>query len=312
VADEQRGSTPTIGWIGTGRMGSVMAERLLGAGYRLAVYNRTRTKAEPLAKLGASLVDSPVDLASCSTVFTMVSASDAFLEVVLGPNGLLTGEVRGLDCIVDCSTISSEASAKVREAAMAKGVALVDAPVSGNAKVAAAGKLAIVASGDHASFESVRPYLNAVTPAVTYVGEGEAARTVKICHNLLLAVVAQSLAEITVLAEKSGVPRHALIDFINNSVMGSMFTRYKAPAYVGLDFTPTFTPALLRKDLDLGLAIARQLEVPLPLVAQTREIVQSLIGNGYVDCDFAALLELQARAANLKLEPEDVQVGTGL
>jgi len=135
---------------------------------------------------------------------------------------------------------------------------------------------------------------------------------VKICHNVFLGIVAQSLAEITVLAEKAGVPRHAFLDFINKSVMGSTFTRYKTPAFVNLDFAPTFTPLLLRKDLDLGLAEARKREVPMPVAAATREVVQTLIGNGYVDCDFAALLELEAKSAQLRLKPENIAVSDGL
>lgn len=303
---------PRVGWIGAGRMGLAMAARLLSAGVGLAVYNRTRSKAEPLAAGGATLVGGVRDLASCEIVFSMVAGPESFLEVMCGPEGLLAGEGPFPSLVVDCSTISAEASAEVRRFAAARGVQTLDAPVSGNPKVVAAGRLAIVASGERSAFERARPYLEAIGSAVTYVGAGEVARTVKICHNVLLAVVIQSLAEITVLAEKSGVPRHALLDFINNSVMGSMFTRYKTPALVRLDYTPTLVPALLRKDLDLGLAAAHALDVPLPLAAQVREIVQSLIGNGFAEVDFAALLELQARAAGLRLVAEDVDVDTGL
>ena len=135
---------------------------------------------------------------------------------------------------------------------------------------------------------------------------------VKICHNILLGVVTQSLAEITVLAEKGGVPRHAFLDFINKSVMGSLFTKYKSPAFVNLDWTPTFTPYLLRKDLDLGLEAGRNLGVPQPLTALTREIVQSMIGNGYKDSDFGALLELEAKAAGLELKSENKMIDDGL
>jgi 3-hydroxyisobutyrate dehydrogenase-like beta-hydroxyacid dehydrogenase len=147
---------------------------------------------------------------------------------------------------------------------------------------------------------------------VTYVGEGELARMVKICHNLLLGVVTQCLAEIVVLAEKGGVPRHATLDFINNSVMGSMFSRYKTPAFVTLDLTPTFTPVLLRKDLDLGLKAGKALGVPLPVTELTRALVQRAIDAGQTDCDFAVLLLEQAKAAGMTLTPEDVEVGTGL
>ena len=135
---------------------------------------------------------------------------------------------------------------------------------------------------------------------------------VKICHNVFLGIVAQSLAEITILAEKGGVPRHAFLEFINKSVMGSPFSTYKTPSYVNLDMTPTFTPILLRKDMDLGLAAARHLSVPMPVAAAARECVQSIIGNGYVDCDFAALLLQQAANSGLDVESEEKEIGTGL
>jgi 3-hydroxyisobutyrate dehydrogenase-like beta-hydroxyacid dehydrogenase len=147
---------------------------------------------------------------------------------------------------------------------------------------------------------------------VTYVGEGELARMVKICHNLLLGVIAQSLAEITVLAEKGGVPRHAFLEFINNSVVGSMFSRYKTPAFVNLDWTPTFTPVLLRKDLDLGLKAAKALGVPLPVTQVTRDIVDEAVEAGHTDCDFAILLDQQAKKSRLELKSENVAVDDGL
>jgi 3-hydroxyisobutyrate dehydrogenase-like beta-hydroxyacid dehydrogenase len=301
-----------LGWIGTGRMGFPMAARLLKRGCQLAVYNRTRAKAEPLAAEGARIVDSPAALADRDIVFTMVSGSQDLLEVVSGRSGLLSRPGRAPRIVVDCSTVSQEASAKARAAAAEVGCALLAAPVSGNGKVVEAGRLSLVVSGSRAAYDEALPYLESLGEGVSYVGEGELARMVKICHNVLLGVIAQSLAEITVLAEKAGVPRHAFLDFINKSVLGSTFTRYKTPAFVNLDFTPTFTPVLLRKDLDLGLAAARNLEVPMPMAAAVREIVQGLIGNGYVDCDFAALLELEARAARLAVRPENVPVSDGL
>ena len=144
------------------------------------------------------------------------------------------------------------------------------------------------------------------------MGDGELARIVKICHNVFLGVVTQSLAEITILAQKAGVPRHAFLDFMNQSVMGSTFTRYKTPAYVNLDFKVTFTPYLLRKDLDLGLDAGRRFEVPMPLASITRDLVQSMMGNGMTEQDFATLLVQQARASGVELAPENVPVSDGL
>ena len=301
-----------LGWIGTGRMGYAMAARLLRHTCDVAVYNRTRSKAEPLVALGAKVVDSPADLADRDIVFTMVSGPDDLIEVVAGSKGVLSRTDHVPTLLVDCSSVSTEASAAVRAQAAARGVAMLAAPVSGNAKVVKAGLLSVVASGPEAHFKIAEPFLALLGRGVSYVGDGELARMVKICHNILLGVVTQSLAEITVLAEKGGVPRHAFLDFINKSVMGSLFTKYKSPSFVNLDWTPTFTPYLLRKDLDLGLEAGRQLGVPQPLTALTREIVQCMIGNGYQDVDFGALLEMEAKAAGLELKKENRAVDDGL
>src|SRR6185295_1242222 len=301
-----------IGWIGIGRMGYAMAARLAKQGADLTVWNRTRAKAETLAKHGAKIASALSELAACDIVFVMVSTWDDVREVIAGPGGLLAAETPRTRLVVECSSISLEGSAELRSLLAARGIELLAAPVSGNAKVIEAGRLSFVCSGPRPAFDRALPYLRMIAPAASYVGEGELARIVKICHNVLLGVVTQSLAEITVLAEKRGVPRHAFLDFINQSVMGSTFSRYKSPAFVNLDWTPTFTPVLLKKDMDLGLEAARALGVPMPLAATTREIVQSLVGNGYVDCDFATLLELEARNAGLSMAPENVTVDDGL
>lgn len=301
----------TIGWIGAGRMGYPMAKRLLDAGCDVSIYNRTRAKAEPLAALGGRIVDTPRELGDRDIVFTMVSASDDLIAVTFGEKGLFTGDATpGL--LVECSSVSEEASAQVRARAADLGVDMLASPVSGNGKVVKAGKLTIVSSGPRAAFQTAQPYLNAIGRGATYVGEGELARMVKICHNLLLGVYTQCLAEITVLAEKGGVSRHDFLDFINNSVMGAMFSRYKTPSFVNLDMTPTFTPELLRKDLDLGLTAGEQLGVPLPVTRLTRDLVQKTIDAGHSGRDFAVLLEEQAKASGLALKPENVQVGDGL
>ena len=308
-----------IGWIGMGRMGYPMAERLLKAGHDVAVYNRTRSKAEPLVQRGARIVGAPADLARSAVLFTMVSTSDDLKAVLLGERGLLARGQGAPAIIVDCSSISEESSVEIRRAVEAAGAQFVAAPVSGNGKCVRAGKLSVVASGPKAAFAEVEDLLKIIAGrGVTYVGEGDQARIVKICHNVLLGVVAQTLAEITILAQKAGVPRHAFLEFINKSVLGSVFSQYKTPAYVNLDFTTTFTPHLLRKDLDLGLAAGRRHETPLPVTAATREVLQAHMGSGrfepdgYLDKDFATLLESQARGAGLKLVPENVAVSDGL
>ena len=301
-----------LGWIGTGRMGYAMVARLLKHGCDVAVYNRTRSKAEPLTALGATVVNSPADLANRDIVFTMVSGPHDLIEVISGARGLLSHESHTPKLLIDCSSVSTEASAAVRKQAAIRDMAMLAAPVSGNAKVVKAGLLSIVASGPVEQYRIAEPFLALLGRGVSYVGDGELARMVKICHNILLGVLTQSLAEITILAEKGGVPRHAFLDFMNNSVLGSVFTKYKSPAFVNLDWTPTFTPYLLRKDLDLGLEAGRSLGVPQPLTALTREIVQSMIGNGYQEVDFGALLELQAKASGLELKSEHKAIDDGL
>jgi 3-hydroxyisobutyrate dehydrogenase-like beta-hydroxyacid dehydrogenase len=304
-------ATPSVGWIGTGRMGYQLALRLLNVGYDVSAYNRTRTKAEPLAEFGAKIVDSPADLADRDVVCVMVSADKDLEAVISGPGGLLTGEVLP-KIIIDSSTVSAEASARVRGVVEDAGAQFVAAPVSGNPKVIGAGKLTVAASGPRPAFDEVEPLLAAWGHGVTYVGEGEAARLVKIAHNVFLGVVIQSLAEITVLAERGGVSRSAFLEFLNESVLGSTFSRYKSPALVNLDFHPTFTSVLLRKDLQLGLAAGRDLGVPMPLAAATDMLVAQVIGAGYTEDDFATLVLEQARRSGYEIEPENVLVDDGL
>src|SRR5207344_2825254 len=194
-------------------------------------------------------------------------------------------------------------------------------PVSGNAKVIKAGRLSAVASGPEALFKQVEPLIEVFAPqGVSYVGEGELARVCKIAHNVMLGVVIENLIEIMLVAEKAGVPRHAFLAFMNNGVMGSMFTRYKSPALVNLDWTTTFTPELLRKDLDLGLSLGRDYDVVMPVTAAAREMLQSHFGaatlkpkpDEYLQKDFAALMETMGLASGMKLESENQNVPTGL
>ena len=297
---------------GTQRLSNDTGSRLSpGRRPSVVVWNRTRAKAEPLIQYGAKIADHLSELADCDVVFCMVSTWNDVKEVVAGPGGLLS-KGKAPRIVVECSSISLEGSAELRAMLAKHGSHLLAAPVSGNAKVIKAGKLSFVCSGPREVFDEVLPLLRMIAPAASYVGDGELARIVKICHNVLLGVVTQSLAEITILAQKAGVPRHAFLDFINQSVMGSVFSRYKTPAFVNLDFKVTFTPYLLRKDMDLGLDAGRKYEVPMPLASATRDLIQSMMGNGLTEEDFATLILQQARASGIDLEPENVPVNDGL
>ncbi len=301
-----------VGWIGTGRMGFALAERLLDAGVDLWAYNRTRAKAERLVAHGAKIVDSPADLAERDIVFIMVAGPADVLEVTLGESGVLSRDDARPGIVVDSTTIDLSTSQVLSARAAALGTEVLAVPVSGNPTVVSSGRLTAVASGPRSAFETALPYLELFGQKVTYVGEGDEARLVKICHNLLLGIVAESMAEITTLAEAAGVARSDFLEFLNDSVMGSTFTRYKTPSFVNLDYEPTFTLHLLRKDFELGLASGRDLGVPLPTAALVHQIVMDGIGRGYGDLDFASLLTRLSEAAGRSIEPENRKVSDGL
>jgi 3-hydroxyisobutyrate dehydrogenase len=312
----------TIGWIGVGRMGYQMAERLVQAGHDVSIWNRTKSKAEPLGKLGGKIVDKLSDLASVDILFAIVSEGKDLEEVYFGKDGIVTNAKGKLPKVfVDCSSISVEESGRIRARLKEKGVDFICAPVSGNALVIKAGKLSSVVSGPEASAKLAMPLIEVFAPrGVSYVGDGELARICKIAHNVMLGVVIENLLEITLLANKMGVPRHAFLAFMNNGVMGSMFTAYKTPALVNLDWSTTFTPELLRKDLDLGLELGREWDVPMPVTAATREVVQQHIGKALsqpntkeiLAQDFARMAETMAELSGMKLTSENKNVGTGL
>lgn len=300
-----------IGWIGLGRMGEAMVTKLLKAGHTVHVWNRTASKAAHLTEYGAKIAAAKTDLADCDVVFTMVSTTDDLKEVLFGAGGLVSGAKKP-KVVVDSSSISQEGSAEIRAQLEGMGVGYLCTPVSGNAKVAKAGKLLTVSSGPKALYEQVEPYLQAMARKVMWVGEGELARIWKIAHNTMFGVIIQSLCEITLLAEKAGIPRHVFLESINQSVLGSMYTKYKTPALVNLDFTTTFTPKLLLKDMELGMGAAKTLGVVMPTASVTRDSVAALSHQYPGDIDFSVLLLELARSAGMKLQAENVEVSDGL
>src|SRR5688500_11201139 len=197
-------------------MGYEMAARLAKGGCDIAVWNRTKAKAQPLEKYGAKIADSLAELAAREIVFCMVSTWDDVKQVV---GKLLAGAAKP-KMVVECSSISLEGSAELREMLSRQNIEYLAAPVSGNAKVIKAGKLTFVVSGPKAAYDKARPYLDMMGVGSSYVGEGELARTAKICHNVMPGVVIQCLSRITILARQGGMPRHAVPDFQDKTVMG--------------------------------------------------------------------------------------------
>jgi len=293
-------------------MGYPLAERLAKAGHRVKGYNRTRSKAEGLTAAGVALVNHPAELADCDIVFTMVSTADDLWSVLTGPNGLYTNQSASPSILAELSTISPEASAEIRAASAARGTEMLVVPVSGNDVVARAGKLRITASGPRPVFDAVSPYLSCLGQNVTYVGEGEISRMVKICHNLYLGILFEGLAEVTLLAQAHGVPRHLFLDVINNSVLGSTFTRYKTPVIANLDYTVTFTHTLMLKDLELGLKAAMASGVKLPATEVVRDLVKECVNDGQAEHDYTSMLSKLAEQAGMELVSENAPVTDGL
>ncbi|MFG1803749.1 NAD(P)-dependent oxidoreductase [Micromonospora carbonacea] len=287
-----------VGLLGTGRMGTAIGRRLLAAGSGLTVWNRTPARTGPLVADGAVAAATPADVAACEVVFVAVSASADLLAVLDGPEGLLA-RPDGLRVVVDCSTVSAAASARARQLAADAGVGFVAAPVSGNPAVVAAGRACFVASAPAEQFAVAEPLLGRIGRAAVRVGDGEQSRLVKLCHNLYLGVLVQALAEVTALAEKGGADREAFLRFLGETVVGSPWVRDRTPALAAGDLTPTFTTALLRKDFDLGLAAAREHEVPMAVAGLTHQLVQAAIGRGLGERDLLSLFAVQAQASGL-------------
>ena len=243
----------------------------------------------------------------------MVSTAADLKEVLTGEHGLFAQAGTAPKILVELSTIATGKSRGDPDHRRARaGHAMLVVPVSGNDVVARAGRLSVMASGPRDAFDAVAPYLACFGPSVTYVGEGEVARIVKICHNLYLAIMYEGLAEVTLLAGSHGVARHVFLDVINKSVLGSTFSRYKTPVIANLDYTVTFTNALMRKDLDLGLAAAQANGVTLPVTQVVRDIVQASIDDGRAGHDYTVMLDKLAQYSGMVLASEMVPVGDGL
>ncbi|MDX6338781.1 MAG: hypothetical protein QOG05_6121 [Streptosporangiaceae bacterium] len=292
-----------VSWLGVGRMGEAMAERLLAAGVGVQAWNRSPDKVAGLVAAGATLLASPA-LSDAPVAFSMVLNDEALDALWQADDGILAG-ARPPDVWVDCSTVSPAASQRAADAAAARDVAFVCAPVSGNPLVVRSGNLIFAVSGPPAGVATATPLLRHIGRAVHVAGGGHEARVVKLCTNLVLAVLTQALAEALVLGQSHGVRRAALMEFINDSAIGSPFTRYKTDAFVRLDLEPAFTPEGQRKDLRLALRLAAEHEVPMGVSSATEVEFSRLVASGLGEgLDFASLVLLAARDAGIAIEPE--------
>jgi 3-hydroxyisobutyrate dehydrogenase-like beta-hydroxyacid dehydrogenase len=275
-----------VGLIGLGNMGSAFAERLLDAGYQLVVHNRNRQKGESLAARGAVVAETAAELAAgVDIVLTSVSDDEAFESIA----GSVVAAARSGTVLVDTSTVSPGASARVAALAEHASVLYVRAPVSGNPSVVRAGNLTFIVSGPSSAVDRAAPVLLAIGPNIQLVGDAEQARIVKLAINLVIAGLAELMSEALVLGEASGVSRAALLETMGNSAAGAPFVKYKTEPLLHDDYSATFTTNLLEKDIDLVLEAAEAARVRLPLAGEIKSLVRSAIEAGYGDDDFMAL-----------------------
>lgn len=267
-------------------MGTAIAERLLEACRPLAVWNRSSEKADDLVAAGATRLEAARDaLRDHDVAVTMLSDDDALEDVAAE----IASGARAGTTLVDMSTVSPAASARVGERLDAAGVAFVRAPVSGNPGVVRAGNLTIVASGPEPVVRELEPLLKQIGPKLFYVGEGDRARVVKLALQVLIAGTAELLAEALVLAERAGVAPKALLEVANSSAVGSPFFAYKTEPLLRGDYSATFTTAMMLKDVDLVLELARVEDAALPLAQELRGLLEQAADAGHADADFMAL-----------------------
>jgi 3-hydroxyisobutyrate dehydrogenase-like beta-hydroxyacid dehydrogenase len=285
-----------VGLVGLGNMGTAMAERVLDAGYQLGVYNRTPRKAEALAAAGALVAETLAELVGrVDVVLTSLPNDEAFEEVA----EQIVAHAQPGTVLIDTSTVSAAASARIASLADAASVAYLRAPVSGNPSVVRAGNLTFIVSGDPETLDRAEAVLRAIGPTIHYVGGGEQARTVKLAINLMIAGLAQLMSEALVLGEAAGVSKEDLLEVMGGSAAGAPFVKYKTGPLLDDDFSATFTTALMEKDIDLALAAADETGVELPVARQLKGLLHMAIEGGYGDDDFIALY-LQLRNAATK------------
>jgi 3-hydroxyisobutyrate dehydrogenase-like beta-hydroxyacid dehydrogenase len=286
-----------VGLIGLGHMGAAIAERVLEGGFPLLVYNRTGAKAEPLAERGATVAASAAELAGRVDVVLTSLANDNALEAVAEE---VVGAARPGTVLVDMSTVSPAASARVAAQAEAASVEYVRAPVSGNPTVVRAGNLSFIVSGAPDTLERVEPILRAVGPTIHHVGDREQARIVKLAINLMIGGLAELMSEALVLGEAAGVSREDLLEVMGDSAVGAPFVKYKTEPLLRDDFSATFTTALMEKDIDLILDAADENEVELPVARELKRLLRGAIKAGYADDDFMALFPYLRNASRYR------------
>ncbi len=289
-----------VAWIGLGHMGVPMAQNLVADGHEVAVWNRTASKADPVVASGAKKAASPAEAAKgAEFIFTMISDSAALIDVILGEQGV-AGVLAGGQIVIDMSTVSIESSAECNKAIEAKGCKFLRAPVSGSTVLAAAGGLTVLCSGPKDAYDKTMPLFEKLSKTQFYLGDGDGARAMKLGLNMMIATSLQMFSESVTLCEKAGIDWNTALDVIDGSVLASPLIKYKIPPIREKKYDPAFAAGLMAKDLDLALAVAKQLNVFAPSTALTKQMLEALIANGNADKDFAMLVDQTEKLSGVK------------
>jgi 2-hydroxy-3-oxopropionate reductase len=290
-----------VGFIGLGIMGRPMAKNLLKAGYSLIVHNRSQAAVQELGGLGAKAASSPEAVAREAQVIILMLPNSPDVELVaLGPQGLLGG-VRSGQTVVDMSTISPIVSQKVGAALAAKGVRMLDAPVSGGEKGAIEGTLSIMVGGDPAVFEEVLPIFRAMGKTITHLGPLGSGGFTKLANQIIVAVNLTALAEALTLAAKAGLDIELTLKALGGGLAGSRCLEQKTPNYLAHEFKPGFKIDLHYKDLGLIMESARALGVPVPTTAVVQELFSAVRVRGGGGLDHSGVITLLEHLAGVEV-----------
>jgi len=278
-------------------MGQVIVPRLLAAGYVVTGWNRSQERARPLIEMGMQWADSPAAVAAASDVtFSIVTDGAAVKQVALGPDGVIAG-IKSGGIYIDMGTIAPDVTRAIAAEFAAKGVVMLDAPISGTTITVQQGNASLMVGGDKAAFERMEPVLRVIGPKVTYIGDNGKAVTMKLAVNLLLMVEVIAFGEAMALAEKGGVPRAVALDAILKSVAASPVLGYRGPLILEgqMPKVPFADVALQQKDMLLVLDLARKFGSPVPLAAACNEMMNACRGLGIDHNDFVIAHEVYLR-----------------
>ncbi len=290
-----------LGFIGLGTMGGRIAKRLLDAGHTVTGYNRTRSKAQWLLDAGMRWGQSPRAVAEAAdVVFTMVTNTAALHEVFNGPDGILAGLSEG-KVYIDMSTVSPAASRHLASQVAEKGAQMLDSPVSGSVITLEQGNLSLMVGGDKATFERVKPILLDIGPKVNYVGDNGQAVLMKIAINLNLQVQIMGFYEGLFLAVKDGIPVETALEVMLNSVIASPSLKYRTPFILDMPDEAWFNVNMMQKDMLLAEELGRELNVPLPTVAVTNQMLTAARAMGLAKHDFAIVYKVLARMSGIDM-----------